>query len=177
MKTRALSLAAAVAMASVPASLMLAGSAEAVTALLPNGTYNIGGPGDETQFTGAIFDADGGAGMWMVTFDATPYEPTASAMATIGPITAGTFSGLTMSWLSDMTVLATSDIEPIETTLTTSFAAPYQIQKLKVEWTDSMANTGFDVEVATSAIPLPASVLMLLAALTGLGLLGRRREA
>jgi hypothetical protein len=151
--------------------------AEAVTVINDGGTYFVGAPGSETQFTGNILAA-GGAGSWSVTFDSSPFETTGFADATIGNIAAAAFSGLTMSWESVVSgVLSSTPITPVVTTLNTDFTAPDDlVQNLVISWTDSQAGAGFDVEVTVAAIPLPASVLLLLGALGGLGLVSRRRR-
>jgi hypothetical protein len=154
-----------------------AGAAEAVTVISENGTYNIG-YGD--QFIGNV-TADGGAGSWQVQFDATEDPLAAIASATIGPIVAGTFTNLVMSWVavSDGFTLASVNVSAPGASLGTLFASVGVLggddisQYLVFTWTNSLAGAGFDVEVA-AGVPVPAAGFLLIGALGGLVLVRRR---
>jgi hypothetical protein len=156
------------------------GTAQAVT-LINDGDVVTIDYGDE--FAGTVV-GNGGAGSFTVQFDAVNEPIFAEALATIGNIVAGTFEGLTMSWVavSDSFVLASTAITPTSTSLATVFTTDGVLggndisQWLIISWDDSQAGFGFDVEVA-AAIPLPAGGLLLLGGLGALAAFRRKRAA
>ena len=152
--------------------------AQSATLALEDGIYSIG-YGDE--FAGLVV-ASGGAGSWKVQFNSVVDPLLAGAIATIGPIQLGFFSGLTMSWIavSDSFVLASTIVTPPVVSLGTNFAfcgilcEDDSKQWLEFSWDDSVKGAGFDFEVA-APVPVPAAGLLLLAALGGLAALRRRK--
>lgn len=155
-------------------------AAEAVTVVVQNGTYGIGyGDG----FIGDV-EASGGAGSWLVRFDAEEDPLLAGATATIGSLVAGTFSNLVMSWVavSDGFTLASTPVTPPTVSLSTVFSfdgiqgGDDTSQWLIFTWDNSLAGASFDFEVA-AAVPLPAGGLLLIGALGGLAALRRRKTA
>ncbi len=164
------------ALAVVFAGSLVATQASAVTVVNDGDSVTIGPGGTDYEFIGDV-TAAGGAGSWTVDFTATTDPLDAFASATIGPIVAGTFTGLVMSWVSlfDADVLATILVSDPGVTLATTFISPDDLgQTLVLSWTDSLAGAAFDVEV--SAVPIPAAGFLLLGALGGLGFMGRRRK-
>lgn len=158
-------------------------TASALTLLEEGVTYEVGSPGDETEFAGNIL-GNGSAGSWMVQFDSRPVETKALASAQIGNFVANTFTNLTLSWISLKNgVLASVAVTPGLTALSTLFSSPDNlVQSLKLSWTGSMAKAGFSVEVGVPAAsvvttPLPPSALLFLSALAGFAFLGWRRRA
>jgi hypothetical protein len=153
--------------------------ASAVTLVVEDGIYDIGF-GDE--FIGDV-EASGGAGTWQVQFDTVVDPLIAGATATIGPIVAGTFTNLTMSWVavSDGFLLATTAVTPPTVSLSTEFTfdgvqgGDDLSQWLVFSWSDSMVGASFDFEVAAN-VPVPAAGLLLLTAL-GAGAALRRRKS
>ena len=158
-------------------------AAEAVTVVTENGIYNIS-YGDE--FIGGV-DASGGAGTWMVQFDATEDPLAAGATATLTNIVAGTFTNLVMSWIavSDSFILATTSVAAGETNLETVFTFTGILggddtrQWLVFSWDNSLAGASFDFDVVAAAapVPLPAGGMLLICALGGLAALRRRKLA
>lgn len=152
----------------------------AVTVVAENGVYDIG-YGDE--FVGSV-ESSGGAGTWLVRFDATEDPLLANASATIGRIVSGTFTNLVMSWIavSDNFVLGSASVTNPGVDLDTVFAligvfgGDDSSQWLVFSWDDSQAGVEFDFEVA-AAVPLPAGGLLLIFALGGLAALRRRKTA
>ncbi len=152
---------------------------QAATLVVKDGIYNIG-YGDE--FAGLVV-ASGGAGSWTVQFDAIVDPLLAGALATIGPVQLGFFSGLTMSWIavSDSFVLASTAVTPPNVSLGTNFAFCGVLcgddtkQWLQFSWDNSTKGAGFDFEVV-APVPVPAAGLLLLAALGGLTALRRRKS-
>ena len=140
-------------------------------------SWNIGIGGDDTQFIGNL-EATGGAGSCEVDFTSNYSPLDGIASATVGPLVAGAFTGLTMSWISnfDNAVLATISILSPSTSLATIFVSPDDLsQRLVISWTGSKDGVGFDYEVTVSAVPIPAALPLLVTGLAGLGLLARRR--
>lgn len=84
---------AAVASFAVAAFMLV--SASAVTVVNDTDVVAIG---TGSEFIGSIV-GNGGAGTWTVQFDAAT-DLLATSTATIGPIVFGTFTGLTMGWVS-----------------------------------------------------------------------------
>jgi hypothetical protein len=171
-----LKLAAAAVIAAVPMS------AGAVTVIDDGDSVNVSA-GDE--FIWGI-DGTGAAGMETVTFSAVSDPLISTATATIGSIVLSTFSPVSLAWIAlgpdqapgggDDFLVSSTLVSVPTTSLSTTFTAPGQlVQQLIVGFGQSDANSAFDVEV--SAVPLPASVLMLLGALGGLGFVGRRKRA
>lgn len=161
----------------VVAALALAPvAAGAVTVVSDGDSVTIGAGGTDREFVGAVVGA-GGAGSWTVDFTATNDPLLANASATIGPIVAGTFTNLVMSWIrtADATVLASVGVSDPGASLGTTFASPSDLsQSLVLSWDGSLRGAGFDVEVA--AVPIPAAGILLLGALGGLGVAARRRK-
>lgn len=181
----------------VAASALGLSSAQAATLIENGNTYDIN---YSDEFFGEVKSA-GGAGLWTVTFNALSEPLAASALATVGNIVAGQFTGLTMSWIaaSDGFVLASiavpDTIIPLPggasigySSLGTVFTACGQLssppdlcfsdnpQYLTFKWTDSKVGATFDVQVA-AAVPLPAGGLLLIGAIGGLAALRRRKSA
>ena len=120
---------------------------------------------------------DGGPGSVGVIFDAS-VAGLGTSKVTIGSITAGQFTGLTISWIDMATngVLGTILFAPDVTVLSTTFADPDTlVQKLLISW-DTSSSTGFDFEGTVATVPVPAAGFLLLGALGGLGFAGRRRR-
>ena len=155
-------------------------AAEAVTVVAENGTYNIG-YGD--QFIGSV-EADGGAGTWLVQFDATEDPLAGTASSTIGNIVCGTFTHLVMSWIavSDSFLLGSTPVAAPGASLSTLFASIGVLggddskQWLVFSWDNSLKGAEFDFEVA-AAVPVPAAGFLLIGALGGLAMVRRRKTA
>ena len=156
----------------------------AVVAVTPiaAGAVTVVNDGDSVAIsTGSDFigdvDAFGGAGSFVVNFTSATDPLDATASATIGPVVAGTFTDLVMSWVSDATdaVLASVAVTDPGAALGTTFASPSDlVQRLEITWTDSLDGASFDIEV--SAVPLPAGGFLLIGALGALGVARRRKS-
>ncbi len=158
------------------AMALLPMAAQAVTVVQANDSVDIK---SDDAFIGSV-EAHGGAGPFEVEFFTTQDPLDGTADASILVAVAGTFTDLTISWVDSQgasvgTVLASSLVTPIVTSLSTTFTVPSLEQNLVFSWSDSLDGAVFDFSV--SAIPLPATGLMLLAGLGGLGLVRRKRKA
>lgn len=100
-------------------------------------------------------------------------EAIADSAATVGT----SFIDLTMSWIDGQSLNSLVSAAGVDT-LTTIFDMTYPIQQLRFDWTDSAAGQDFrfDVEAAVTAVPVPAPIFLIGAALAGLGLVGRRNR-
>lgn len=160
------------------AAIMLAPAMASATTIVVEG----GGPYDvtsDTLFTGIVISFAGGPGTYTVDFVSPGAAIAAIADAAVTTADIDTiFTDLTMSWL-DGASLNTLVLSPGIDTLSTVFSGAFLSQRLQFSWTDSvqLAGFGYDVSTAPAPVPLPASVLLLGAALAGLGLLRRRRNA
>ena len=169
-----------VAAAFVLAAGLSVGDARAIT-VVDNGDAVTVGPGLETTFIGDIKGRpSGGPSAWEVQFDSTS-AGSGSALVTLSPAVASTFTDLTMSWINaaDSSVIASTPILPIFTILDTVFAGPGALsQILAISWSASSTDprVGFDVTVDVSPVPLPAGVLLLMTAVGGLGVMRARRR-
>ena len=138
-----------------------------------------GGPYDITSntfFDGIANSGAGGPGSYTVAFFTPGAFRIAEANAAVTPGTiAISFQGLTMSWIDGATANTIVSASGVDT-LTTVFDTSFPLQQLRFDWTNSDAGQGFRYDVAT-AIPLPASVLLLGSALAGLGLFRRRQRS
>lgn len=165
MNLKAIITAAAIALLPVTASaLTLVNDGDSVTI-----------PDDDTAFL-ALPTTAGGPGSFTVTFTSSLDPLTGGALATIGPRTAGSFTDLTMEWVSLVNgVLDSTPVSATETSLLTTFASPGDlVQNLVISWSDSsLAGAGFDVEI--SLVPLPAGVILMGTALAGFGVMRRRK--
>lgn len=141
-----------------------------------------------------LWSIDGipGAGSETLTFVSATDPLAADVQASILSTTLGSFGVVTLSWISagmdgifageagdtDGEFVVSSLIAqavPATNLLKTTFASPDALtQKLVVEFTNSLKGVSFDVEVST--VPLPASLVLFLSALGGMGLLARRRK-
>ena len=143
---------------------------------------NGGGPYDissDTLFT-AIVVTDGGPGSYIIDFFNSSDDVLALASAAVTTTTVSdSFDNLEMSWFNAVELGTIVQLTGV-TVLSTVFDAEFPEQTLRFEWTDSVAGSGFRADVVPtmvpSAIPLPASVLLLGSALGGLGLLRGRRK-
>lgn len=138
----------------------------------------------DTLFTGIVTSGPvGGAGRYVVDFFASQTTVIAVAEAAVTAATvSASFTGLIMSWDNGIfrdDILSARGVD----TLTTVFDRVGELHTLSFDWTDSTAGQGFRFDVtarfepdAPGVIPLPASVLMLLSALGGLGALGIRQR-
>lgn len=143
-----------------------------------------GGPYDvtsDTLFSGIAISFTGGAGSYTIDFFTPGAVAGAVADAAVTSAAISTlFTDLTMSWIDGETLNTLVQAPGIDT-ISTIFSGAFPTQQLVFSWSDSvqLAGFGFDVSTETASmpqpIPLPASVLLLGAALGGLGVLGRRR--
>ena len=163
---------AGVAAAAVLAAGLAATSASAVPVSVANGdSVDFG----NLDFAGEAVSGAGGAGAWMVTFNAAS-SGTGEALVTIGPRNLEAWTDLMVGWSGGESAV----VEPTSTTVSTMFLDPESLsQMLIISWSDSLPGFAFDVEgtVAVSAIPLPAAGLMLLTDIGGLGVMRSRRKA
>lgn len=158
------------------AAMLLAPAIAPATTIIVEG----GGPYDVTSddlFSGVALSFSGGPGAYTVEF----FTPGAlvGAVADVAVTDAAIntlFTDLTISWLDGATLNTLVQAPGIET-LSTVFSGAFPTQSLVFSWSDSVQFAGFGYDVTTSVapIPLPASFLLLGAALGGLGLLARRR--
>lgn len=133
----------------------------------------------DSLFSGVVISFDGGAGAYTVDF-ASP-GPVVGAIADAAVTSAAVntiFTDLTMSWLDGATLNTLVQAPGIDT-LSTVFSGAFLSQRLRFSWSDSvqLAGFGFDVSTTPTPVPLPAGVLLLGAALGGLGLIRGRRVA
>lgn len=155
-------------------------SLSAATALNNGDSVTIGLGGTDHEFTGNVASI-GGAGSWISTFEAV--GPTAdglmaNALATIGPINLNDFSGLEISWVSniDDSVLNSAPVVafPDATELQTTFVSPFDlVQRFEISWQDSEVGAAFEFEI--SVVPVPAAGFLLVGALGALGIARRRK--
>lgn len=142
-----------------------------------------GGPYDvssEALFTGVAVSDAGGAGSYILDFFTPGVTIDAEADAAVTQATVNqSFTGLSMSWVDGLalnTIVSASGVD----TLSTVFDMTFPTQQLRFDWTDSVAGQGFRFDVTTtggvSTIPVPASLLLLLSGIGGLGLFGARRK-
>ena len=159
----------------VAATVMMAGSASALTMVSQGNSYDIT---SDNLFIGAA-SSTGGAGSYSVNFT-SPTDPlVGNSNASLTLRVLGTFKGLTMSWLDAATssVLSTTAVLAGTTSLNTTFTGASLSQNLVFSWSDSKGSPGSPVrfEFDVAAGPLPAGALLLLTALGGLGLVRRRK--
>lgn len=177
-------------MAAAAMVVFTASAAQALIVVDDGDTVDPFGTGDTVFWT--IDGVSTGAGSETVTFVSATDPLGADVQASILSPTLSTFGVLTLSWISagadgffagdasdtDGEFLVDSLIaqgSPALNILRTTFASPDSLtQKLVVSFTNSVKGIGFDVVV--SAVPLPASLVLFLSALGGMGLLGRRRK-
>lgn len=132
----------------------------------------------DTLFTGIVESFSDGPGSYVVRFETPGATVFAIADAAVTDATVATsFTNLTMSWidgLNENTLVSATGVDTLSTTFNTAFPR----QRLVFDWSDSDVGAGFrlDVQAPVSAIPLPASILLMGSALAGLGLFGRRRK-
>lgn len=142
-----------------------------------------GGPYDvtsDTLFTGIARSEDGGAGSYIVEFFTPGATINAIADAAVTEATVSlSFTDLSMSWIDGQSMNTITSATGVDT-LSTVFDMNFPVQQLRFDWTDSVADQGFRFDVTTSAavsaIPVPASILLLMSGLGGLGLMGARRK-
>lgn len=139
-----------------------------------------GGPYDvstETLFTGIVTSSADGAGSYVIDFFTSGPAVTAVVDAAVTDATINTsFTDLTMSWIDGLnlnTIVSATGVD----TLTSVFDTGFPVQQLVFAWTDSVNGSGFRFDVATTPVPLPASVLLLGAAFAGLGVVTRARRS
>lgn len=147
--------------------------ASAVTVIVDGGDYDIN---SDSVFGGTLLPA-GGAGSWTVQFDSS-FDVEATSMVTLSTPRADSFTDLAMGWYENDAgsvgaLLAWASVGDGLTTLSTLFTNPNLSQFLRVSWADSTAGLGFDIDVV--AVPLPASLLLIMAAFAGLAFVGRPR--
>lgn len=132
----------------------------------------------DSLFTGIVESSADGAGSYTLRFFTPGATVLAVADAAVTSATVATsFTGLTMSWIDGISLNTLVSATGVDT-LSTTFDTDFPRQRLVFDWTDSDVGAGFRFDVATpvSAVPLPASILLIGSALAGLGLFGRRRN-
>lgn len=130
-----------------------------------------------SEFFGDVTSTSGGAGSWTIEFNATASPIDTEASLSIGRIVANQFTDLRFSWLDSSLNVLNSVLVPSApgANLATRFTASNLDQFLRIDWTNSTAGAGFDVEVAAD-VPVPAAGLLLVTALGGFAIMRRRRK-
>jgi len=143
----------------------MAASAALVT-IGDGGTTNLATFGDTYQFV-VDTNANGFTHTFVVDNDGEGV-----AAVSLNQLIAPFFSGVTVTWSANGSVLASGTNDQL---VTTSFTNPGSLtQTLDVTWTGAPANSEFDGAVTLSAVPVPAGLVLMATALAGLGLARRK---